>query len=372
MSETGGRMATKMARAAVMTKTNGDLEIREYPLPRVEKGAILVRITCCTICGSDILCWSGRKKAPVPMILGHEIVGKIVEMGEGVAFDSGNRKLHVGDRITWTIMDNCGKCYYCREKGLMMKCLNLKKYGHDCCDDYPHFTGGFAEYCYITPGTCVVKIPDELTDEEAAPANCALATVIAGWEAAGLKPFENVLIQGAGALGFYAAALASHYGCRRIIVTDIAEARLEAIKSFGATDTLHTVDMKDEELIRAVQDLTDGFGVDVAMDVAIAPAIIPAGLKCLRMGGRYIEHGNTFPGANVTFDFSEVVFRCLTIRGVHNYDTRHLQWAIDFLAQTKGRFPFRKLVLDRFPLEKINQAMDLARSGKAIRVAVVP
>ena len=365
-------MATKMARAAVMTKIYGELEIREYPLPRVEQGALLVRVTCCTICGSDILAWSGKKKAPFPIILGHEIVGRIVKLGAGVVSDSGNRTLKVGDRITWTIMDNCGKCYYCRGKGLMMKCLNLKKYGHDCCDDYPHFTGGFAEYCYITPGTCVIKVPDELTDAEAAPANCALATVVAGWEAADLKPFENVLIQGAGALGFYAAALAKHYGCRRIIVTDILPHRLEAIREFGATDTINTVGMKDEDFVKTVRDLTGGFGVDAAMDVAIAPTIVPIGLKCLRMGGRYIEHGNTFPGATATFDVSDIVFRCLTIRGVHNYDTRHLQWGMDFLEQTRKTFPFEKLVVGRFPLEEINQAMDLARSGKAIRVAVVP
>jgi D-arabinose 1-dehydrogenase-like Zn-dependent alcohol dehydrogenase len=95
-----------------------------------------------------------------------------------------------------------------------MKCRYLKKYGHDSCADPPHFNGGFAEYCYITPGTGVIKIPDELSDLEAAPANCALATVVAGWESAGLRPFENVLIQGAGALGLYAAALARHYGCQ--------------------------------------------------------------------------------------------------------------------------------------------------------------
>ncbi|MEI7670554.1 MAG: zinc-binding dehydrogenase [Deltaproteobacteria bacterium] len=365
-------MAIKMGRAAVLTKTNADLEILEYPLPKVGKGAILVKITCCTICGSDVHAWSGKRKAPVPMILGHEIVGKVLELGEGAAFDSGDRGLKVGDRITWTIMDNCGKCYYCREKGLMMKCLHLKKYGHDRCTDPPHFIGGFAEYCYLTPGTCVIKVPDELTDEEAAPANCALATVVAGWEAADLKPFENVLIQGAGALGFYAAALAKHHGCRRIIVTDILDHRLATIREFGATDTINTRHMGDDELVRVVQDLTDGFGVDAAMEIAGAPGIVPVGLKCLRMGGRYIDHGIVFAGANVTIDFSEIVFRCLTVRGIHNYDTRHLQAAIDFLAQTKGTFPFHKLVTDRFCLDEINQAMTLAHSGNAIRVAVIP
>ena len=362
----------KKGRAAVMTKTQGDLEIWEYPLPRVEPGAILARVTCCTICGSDVLAWQGRKRAPVPMILGHEIVGEIVEMGEGVAFDSGNRPLKKGDRITWTIMSNCGKCYYCREKGLMMKCRDLKKYGHDSCADSPHFVGGFAEYCYIYPGTCVIRVPEHLSDEEAAPANCALATVVAGWEAAGLKPFENVLIQGAGALGFYAAALARHYGCKRIVVTDVLDHRLEAVKSFGATDVLNPKGMNDDEIVRAVQQLTDGFGVDVAMEVAGAPAVVPVGLKCLRIGGRYVEHGATFPGATVSYDFSDIVFRCLTLRGVHNYDTRHLQWGVDFLAQAHTLFPFKKLVTHRFSLNEINQALKTAQSGQAIRVAVIP
>lgn len=363
---------TRTGRAAVMVGTNQDLEIREFPLPEVRRGCILVRVKCCTICGSDVLAWLGRKRAPVPMILGHEIVGEIVELGEGAALDSGNRALKVGDRITWTIMDNCGKCFYCREKGLMMKCLHLKKYGHDSCADPPHFVGGFAEYCHISPGTCVIKVPDDLTDEEAAPANCALATVVAGWEAADLKPFENVLIQGAGALGFYAAALAKHHGCRRIIVTDILPHRLEAILAFGATDAINTSTLSDDDLIGKVLGLTDGFGVDAVMEVAGIPSIVPVGLKCLRTGGRYIEHGITFPGAPVTFDFFDLVFRCLTIRGVHNYDTRHLQAGVDFLSQTKETFPFKNLVTDRFPLENIDQAIQMARSGKAIRVAVIP
>ena len=247
------------AKAAVMTAAGKDLEIIEYPLPAVAPGCILVRVTCCTICGSDVHSWMGRRSAPTPMILGHEIVGKIVELGAGVTHDTGDRQLQVGDRITWTIMDNCGKCYFCREKGLMMKCRSLKKYGHDSCADSPHFVGGFAEYCYITPGTCVVKIPDHLTDEEVAPANCALATVVAGWEAADVKPFENVLIQGAGALGFYAAALARHYGCRRIIVTDILDHRLEFIRAFGATDAVNVARMSEEDVVRTVRGLT-GFG----------------------------------------------------------------------------------------------------------------
>jgi len=362
----------KKGRAAVMTKVGGDLEIREYPLPEVERGAILARIVCCTICGSDVLAWSGRKKSHIPMILGHEILGEIVELGEGVTHDSGDRPLKIGDRITWTIMDNCGKCYYCREKGLMMKCLHLKKYGHDSCAMPPHFVGGFAEYCYIGPGTCVIKCPENLSNEEITPANCALATVVAGWEAIDIKPFENVLIQGAGALGFYAAALAKHYGCKQVIVTDIIDGRLEAIKEFGATNTINIKGKQDEEVVQIIRDLTNGFGVDAAMGVATVPSVIPIGLKSLRIGGRYVDHGNTFYGANFSYDASDIVFRCLTIRGVHNYDTKHLQGGVDFLSQTKEKFPFKKLVTHRFSLGEINQAMKVAQSGVAIRVGIYP
>ena len=128
-----------IGRAAVMTKARAPLEIWEYPLADVEKGWILVKIKCCAICGSDLHTWLGTRPSPTPIILGHEIMGEIVEMGAGVSRDSGGRPLKLGDRITWTIMDNCGKCYYCREKGLMMKCLDLKKYGHDSCAAPPHF-----------------------------------------------------------------------------------------------------------------------------------------------------------------------------------------------------------------------------------------
>jgi alcohol dehydrogenase len=362
----------KTAKAAVMTAAGMDLEIKQYPLPSVERGCILVKITCCTICGSDVHSWTGRRSAPTPIILGHEIVGKVVELGEGVIHDSGDRPLGIGDRITWTIMDNCGKCYYCRQKGLMMKCRHLKKYGHDSCEEPPHFIGGFAEYCYITPGTCVIKIPDVLTDEEVAPANCALATVVAGWEAAEVKPFENVLIQGAGALGFYAAALAKHYGCQRIIVTDILDHRLDFIKAFGASDVLNVSRMSDENIIQAVHDITSGFGVDCAMEVAGIADLIPLGLKCLRTGGRYVEIGNSAPGAHFTYDACDIVWRRLTLKGVHNYDARHLQAAVDLLAATRAIFPFKDIVTHRVNLDRITAGMRLADSGQAVRVAVLP
>jgi len=112
--------------------------------------------------------------------------------------------------------------------------------------------------------------------------------------------------------------------------------------------------------------------VDVAMDVAGRPEVVPVGLRCLRKGGQYIEQGNVFPGANFTYDASDIIFRWLTIKGIHNYDTKHLEWGIDFLQRYQGVFPFKDIVTHRFALDEINEAMEMAHSGKAIRVAIKP
>ncbi len=365
-------MKPKTACAAVMSAPRQHLEIKRYPLPDVSKDCILVKVNCCTICGSDFHTWSGRRPSALPIILDHEIVGTIVEIGSAVTRDSGDQPITVGDRITWTIMDNCGKCYYCRQKGLMMKCRNLRKYGHDSCAQPPHFNGGFAEYCYLTPGTCVIKLPETVSDEMAAPANCALATVVAGWEAAGIQPFQNVLIQGAGALGIYAAALAKQYGCKKIVVADVLDHRLEFIRSFGATDTLNTRQMPEADVVAAVRKLTNGLGVDCVLEVAGSPDLISIGLQSLRVGGRFIEIGNSFPDARFSYHACDFVWRRLTLTGVHNYDTRHLQMGVDFIAATREQFAFDKLVSHRFELEDINAALRMAASSKALRVALLP
>jgi alcohol dehydrogenase len=361
-----------VGRAAVMMTVGGDLQIREYPVTRPTPGAILVRITCCTICRSDVLSWTGKRPAPTPLILGHEIVGRIVALGADVSHDTRDCRLALGDRISWTIMDSCGRCYFCREAGLPMKCRSLRKYGHDSCADPPHFVGGFAEYCMLGPGTAVFKLPDDLTDDEACPANCALATIVAGWEAAGLRPLENVLIQGAGALGFYAAAFARHAGCSEVIVTDVQDRRLAAVTAFGATATINTRGRTDAEIVAFVRDRTQGRGVDAVLEVAGVPEAVPLGLKCLRIGGRFVEQGNTYPGALVSYDVSDLIFRRLTIRGVHNYDALHLQRGLDFLAQARVTYPFARLVTHHFPLHRVNDALRMAESGEGIRVAVCP
>jgi Zn-dependent alcohol dehydrogenase len=144
------------------------------------------------------------------------------------------------------------------------------------------------------------------------------------------------------------------------------------VQAFGATDTLNTRQMADAEVVAAVRQITGGFGVDCVLEVAGSPDLIPIGLQSLRIGERLIEIGNSFPNAHFNYDACDLVWRRLTLTGVHNYDSRHLQIGIDFLAATNDQFPFDKLVTHRFKLEEINTALHMAASGEAIRVALLP
>ena len=112
--------------------------------------------------------------------------------------------------------------------------------------------------------------------------------------------------------------------------------------------------------------------MDCVLEVAGVPSLIPTGLKSLRIGGRYVEIGNSSPGADFTYDACDIVWRRLTLKGIHNYDARHLQMGVDFLAMSRDRFPFKDLVTHGLSLDKINEGLRIADSGEAIRVAVLP
>ena len=152
---------SRTARAAVFVGPNRPFAMQEFPLRAVEADEALVRVTMSTICRSDIHSWEGKRHNPTPGILGHEIIGTIEQLGRAVGPDMRGETLREGDRVTWTEFFFCGACYYCRILDMPQKCVRLRKYGHDPSDESPHLLGGFAEYCYLLPGTGVVRLPAE-------------------------------------------------------------------------------------------------------------------------------------------------------------------------------------------------------------------
>ena len=169
---------TDTARAVVFTGPGRQLEIRDFPLPELASGEVLIRTSCATICGSDLSSYTGRRDTPTPTVLGHEVLGVIAAFGPGpVPRDWHGEPLTVGERVTWSVAASCGQCFYC-DRELPQKCERLFKYGHEPLAEHP-LSGGLAEYCHLAAGTAILSIPEGVPDVVACPANCAVATAAA-------------------------------------------------------------------------------------------------------------------------------------------------------------------------------------------------
>lgn len=357
--------------ATIFHESSVPLTLETFPLPRLGQGEVLVRITCATICGSDVHTFLGRRSTPVPTILGHEIMGIVAALDpDQPACDYTGRPLEIGDRITWSIAASCGNCFFC-QRDVPQKCESLFKYGHERIVPEHPLSGGLAEYCHLAAGTAVVTVPNALPDPVACPANCATATVAAALRVGALNPGDSVLIQGAGMLGLTAAAMASSRGAQQVIVCDVDAARVERAARFGATQTLR-VGKDERELIEMVREMTEGRGVDLAVEMSGANSAVQTGVKLPRIGGRYVLIGSTYPTPPVEFDPEAVVRRCLSIVGNHNYRPGDLADAVSFLSQHGHEFPFADLVHDAFALDQSEEAFKHAINGESLRVAVRP
>jgi putative phosphonate catabolism associated alcohol dehydrogenase len=362
----------RTARAAVYEAPNTPFILKEYPLRPAGPREVLARVTMSTICRSDIHSYEGRRPNPVPCILGHEIIGVVEEIGPGIERDMRGERLHAGDRVTWTEYFFDGDSYYRDVLDMPQKSHGLRKYGHDRADEDPHFTGGFADYCYILPGTGILKLPAELSDEEATPLNCGVATMVSVTEAAAIVMGDAVVIQGLGLLGLYGVALARSRGARLVIGLDAVPARLDAAKRFGADLTIDVGRATEDEVVKAVRQACPPDGADAVVEVCGVPDVIPSGLRMLRTGGRYVLGGLVNPNAHVTIDANVVVRQWVTLRGIHNYHPRHLVQALDFVMTHRDRFPFRDIVDSRFRLSDLGVAFQKAAARSVLRAAIVP
>ncbi len=355
------------SRAAVFHGHPQPLELCTFPTPQPARGEVLVRVLGCTLCGSDLHTVEGRRAAPVPTVLGHEIVGEIVSCGDASSpHDLAGNVLSLGDRITWSLVARCGECFYC-QRGLPQKCAHAVKYGHEAQRPGRELLGGLAEHCLLVPGTAIVRLPEDLPLEVACPASCATATVAAGLETAGRLQDRCVLILGAGMLGLTACAMAKTQGTREVIAVDVDAERREQALAFGATHAAPPDAMKE-----LVQQVTGGYGVDAMLECSGSSTAFEAAWPSVRLGGAIVLIGSVFPSPPVPLPLEQVVRRNLALHGVHNYRPEHLAAAVEFLAAHHEEFPLKDLVSRWFPLDDVRTAIEYARDSRAIRIGVRP
>ncbi len=227
-------------RAAVYHGLGIPMEIREYPIPDPEPGAVVVKVSVANICGSEMHMWRGDMNlgnlgAVLPIVMGHEAVGRVARLGAGISTDSAGQPLREGDRVVWRYFYSCGRCPACL-RGHHAECpINVFYQGPS--EAPPHFTGSYADYYYVRPNHTIFRVPDAISDLVAAPANCALSEMIYAMERVSFRFGESIAIQGAGGLGIYATALARDMGASQIIVIDGIAQRLDLARGVGAPPT---------------------------------------------------------------------------------------------------------------------------------------
>ncbi|HZZ45534.1 MAG TPA: zinc-binding dehydrogenase [Pseudonocardia sp.] len=348
----------------------GRLELREYEVPDPEPGAAVAKVRRANVCGSEVHIFDGHHPLLKSAELGHEMVGEIAALGEGLTTDYAGRPLKVGDRISPVYFFTCRRCAPC-SRGDLYACEHAYDWWTTSPDRWPHFHATLATHYYLHPNQAFYTIPDNVSDEVASIANCALAQVIFGLDRVNIQLDETVLVQGAGGLGLCAIAYAKERGARVIVIDGVAS-RLELAREFGADEVIdlsRTPERADR--VARVMELT-GSGADVGIEVAGVPDAFAEGIHHLRMGGRYVEVGNISPGRYTEFDPGLLTRRCLTLHAVNRYNPPYLDRALRFLSRVADRYPFDKLVSECFPLSETEAAIDQSRRRAVGRAAVNP
>jgi putative phosphonate catabolism associated alcohol dehydrogenase len=363
-------MDNKKSNIALFLGTAGEIKLTQTQIPELEPGEILVRITCATICGSDLHTFRGKRKVKLPTILGHEMVGVVEKINNlEVTKDYWEQDVTVGSRITWSLICSCGSCPRCLS-GFSQKCSNLFKYGHEKFAKLCPLSGGFAEYCIIKKNTPIYIVPNFISDHIAAPANCSLATAAACVRQVNDWQGKSVLIQGGGLLGLMVCALSRSKLVKnsKVVLVDSKTERLELAREFGA-DEVFCVSDKDSN--SKFSDSCQEKGFDIVFECSGSSSSMIDGIKKINIGGLYILAGAVFPVNEKCLDPEQIIRKMLTIKGVHNYKAEDLAVALKFLESSYESFPYHKIVSKTFSLAQLGEAFVQAEKADSLRTAIV-
>ncbi|QOV11474.1 zinc-binding dehydrogenase [Viridibacillus arvi] len=356
-------------KVAVMTEPE-QLIFEEYDLPKAGQGSVLVKVIRTNVCGSELHIWRGQHPTKKSGVMGHEMVGEIVELGENVTTDFAGNPVKVGDRIAAAYFLTCRKCNHCQQ-GLFNLCENAYEFWSKDAHEYPHFHGSFATHYYIHPNQYFYKVPENVSDASAASANCALSQVYFGVEKAGIKYGDTVVIQGAGGLGLNASAVAKSLGAT-VIVIDAVDSRLALAKRFGADYTISFAEYPSvADRVARLLALTNNRGADIAMELTGVPAAFNEGIHLLKAGGKYISIGNISPGKLTEFDPGLMTRKNIQILGVIRYNPWYLQKALAFLSDQSDVYPFDDMLACDYTLADIAKALDTSATREITRASIL-
>ncbi|BAS26044.1 L-threonine 3-dehydrogenase [Limnochorda pilosa] len=325
----------------------------ERPVPEPGPGQVLVQVTTASICGTDVHIYEwnewARARLTVPRVFGHEFCGRLVSVGPGV----NPAEFQPGTYVTAEMHMACGRCYYCRT-GQSHICQDVRIGGIDA-------DGSFAQYVAV-PAANVWKLDPSIPEEVASildplgnAVHTALSVPLTG---------RHVLVTGCGPIGLISVAIARMAGAASITATDVSAYRRELASRLGA----RALDPREGVLPRMLEQ-TDGLGADVVLEMSGHPTAIRDGLSSLKKGGEMVLLG--LPGEPVALDLGEgIIFKEITLRGINGRRIFQTWYQVQALLQ--AGLDIRPVITHRFPLERYQEAFELAASGQCGKIILVP
>jgi D-arabinose 1-dehydrogenase-like Zn-dependent alcohol dehydrogenase len=341
-------------RAVQLTQIGKALTGVDVPIPEIGPADVLIRVAATGICHSDAHYRAGISKIDrLPLTLGHEVAGRVEEVGNDVTHVS------AGDRVCVHYLVQCGSCEFC-VRGLEQFCRNGQMIGK-------HRDGGYAEFIKV-PGANAFPLPDEIPFEIGAIMMCSSVTALHALKKARFKPGESIAIFGFGGLGFSALQLARAFNCGDVYVIENNPAKLASIRKLGAV----AIDAKAGDPVEQIRDATGGKGVDVSVELIGSGTTMKKAVQSLGILGRAALVGLTAESMSV-FPYTELINKEAEIIGVSDHLATELPALIEFARSGKLRFPPETLRVVDLAAVQINAALDaLQDSIDHVRTVIVP
>ena len=332
---------------------NRDVRVEEVPTPQIGRGELLMRVAASGICGSDVMEWYRLDRAP--LVLGHEIAGEVIGVGEGI------EQYREGDRVAVAHHVPCNTCHYCLS-GHPTVCDTLRRTNFD--------PGGFAEYVRlpaINVDRGVFLLPDEVSFEEATFVE-PLACVLRGQRRARLQPGQSVLVIGSGISGLLHVQLARALGAGLIVATDISDYRLEAAKRFGADVAIDADEYSPDRLREANQ----GCLADLAIVCTGAVPAITQALQSIERGGTVLFFAPTAPGITIPISINDLFWRT-DITLTTSYAGSPADYAAALRLIHARRVPVREMITHRLGLAETGLGFQLVTEARdSLKVIIEP
>lgn len=359
--------------AAVMPAPRQPIELHEFDAPDLPPGAALLRTERSEVCGTDVHLWHGRLSGvPYPIIPGHVSAGTLQAIRGPLRTLDGST-LREGDRVAFfDVHRTCGRCRACVVHRTPTRCPARRVYGiTDSAND--GLFGGWSQAIYLEPGVGLARLPDAVGFDDYIGGGCGLLTAVHILERAALRPGDSVLVQGTGAVGLSAIALARLTGASTIVAIGAPDERLRLARRMGADHVFDVTGTAREQRLEEVRALTSGEGADVVIEAAGAAAAIEEGLDLARDGGRYVIAGHYTDVGNSTINAHRQINRKhLEIRGCWGSEPGHFLRALLFLERYAATVPWREIGGRTYPLDRLNEALADAEAMRITKALVDP